>query len=371
MSCEVMLLEPTRVRFHGPVDFQRELKRRVSAYFDETGKSQRDAGRMYLKSAVILGVTLTSYLLLVFVADAWWQVPFLAFFLAAGMAGIGVAVQHDANHGGYSDNPRVNRLFGMTLDLIGASSYVWYWKHNIVHHTYTNISGVDVDVDFQPMLRLALDNERHWYHRYQHLYAWILYGLMAGSWHFWADYRDLKNGHVGGNPFPRPSKAALAAIFLGKAIFYSWAFVIPLFFHPVWVVLTVYAMTVFVLGLILTPTFQLAHCVDEAEVIPADPAGNPIEISWAEHQVRTTADFATSNRFLTWYLGGLNFQVEHHLFPKICHVHYPALAKIVAETCREFEIPYQANPTLRSALASHVNRLYTYGRFETVPEPVA
>lgn len=350
-------MKPVRVRFPGSGTFHRELKRRVDEYFEGRKTSPRDAPRMFAKTALILGVSLGSYATLMLAPLAWWQYPIFAVTLALGMAGIGFGVQHDANHGGYSRRRWVNSLLSVALDAIGGSSYVWYWKHNIVHHTYTNVSGIDVDVDIQPFLRLAPDQPIRWYHRYQHLYIWGLYCLLPVNWHFFADFRDLVNGDIGGTPFPRPRPVVLAGTLAGKAFFHSWSLIVPLMLYPTWAVLCLYVLTTATLGIVLTTTFQLAHCVDEAEVFQAGPMAN----GWAEHQVRTTANFAPGRRLLTWYLGGLNYQIEHHLFPKVCHVHYPAISPIVAATCRDFDIPYQSHPTLREALASHLRWLRQLG----------
>jgi len=355
--------KPVKVRFPGPGAFHRELKRRVDDHFEGVKTSTRDAPGMYAKTATILAVTVGSYLALMLAPLAWWQAPILAVTLAMGMAGIGFSVQHDANHGGYSRRRWVNNLLSAMLDAIGGSSYIWYWKHNIVHHTYTNVSGVDVDVDIQPFLRLAPDQPHRWYHRYQHLYIWGLYGLLPANWQFWADFRDLNNGHIGGTPFPRPRPVVLAGTLAGKAFFFAWSLAIPLLVHPTLAVLGLYLLASLTMGIVLTTTFQLAHCVGEAEIVPAGPMG----VGWAEHQVRTTANFAPGRRLLTWYLGGLNYQIEHHLFPKVCHVHYPAISPIVAATCRDFDIPYQSHPTVREAVASHVRWLRELGAPSPAP----
>ncbi len=354
-------LESTRLRFHGSGSFQGTLKRRVDEHFKGLNVTRRDAPRMYVKSALILGTALGSYGLLMFAAVTWWQGVMLAIALAFCMAGIGFSVQHDANHGGYSRNRWINRLMGVSLDMIGASSFIWYWKHNIVHHTYTNVSGVDVDIELEPLLRLAPDQPWRRYHRFQHLYIWVLYALLPANWHFWADYRDLANGHISGQHFPKPTIPVLAGTLAGKAFFYGWSLVLPLCLHPTWAVLGFYIVISSVLGIVLTTTFQLAHCVDEAEVVAIAAGANRLQTPWAEHQVRTTANFAPGNGFLTWYLGGLNYQIEHHLFPKVCHVHYPALSPIVSATCREFGIPYQSHRTVRGAVASHFRWLLRLG----------
>jgi linoleoyl-CoA desaturase len=356
-----IVLEPLRVRFPGSAAFQVALKHRVDEYFRGEQVSRRDAPRMYVKTALILAVAFGSYALLMFGAVAWWQGVILAIALALGMAGIGFGVQHDANHGGYSGNRWINRLMGISLDLIGASSVVWYWKHNIVHHTYTNVSGVDVDIELEPLLRLAPDQVWRRHHRYQHFYIWFLYALLPFNWQFWADYRDLANGHISGLRFPKPTAWVLAGTLGGKAFFYGWSLVLPLLLHSAWAVLGFYLIVSSVLGIVLSTAFQLAHCVDETEVVAIGSDAEPLTVGWAEHQVRTTANFAPGDRFLTWYLGGLNYQIEHHLFPRVCHVHYPALSPIVSATCQEFGIPYRSHRTVSGAVASHFRWLRRLG----------
>ena len=131
------------------------------------------------------------------------------------------------------------------------------------------------------------------------------------------------------------------AVFLGgKTLFFSLALVLPLLMHPLWAVLLFYLAASLVQGLTLSVVFQLAHCVEEAAFpLPRQDTGR-METGWAVHQVESTVDFARRNRLLSWFIGGLNFQIEHHLFPRICHVHYPALAPLVEETCREFGLQY-------------------------------
>jgi linoleoyl-CoA desaturase len=356
-----MALESIRVRFPGSGAFQVALKQRVDAHFEGLNISRRDAPRMYTKTALILAVTVGSYSLLMFAAVAWWQAVILAIALALGMAGIGFSVQHDANHGGYSRKRWINYLMSISLDMMGGSSFIWYWKHNIVHHTYTNISGVDVDIELEPLLRLAPDQRWRSYHRSQQFYIWILYAFLPVNWQFWSDYRDLANGHISGVRFPRPTARVLAGTLAGKVFFYGWSLVLPLLLHSAWAVLGFYALVSSVLGIVLATVFQLAHCVEETEVVAIGRGAEPVTVGWAEHQVRTTANFAPGDGFLTWYLGGLNYQIEHHLFPKVCHVHYPALSPIVSAICREFGIPYRSHPTVRAAVASHFRWLRRLG----------
>jgi linoleoyl-CoA desaturase len=318
-----------------------------------SGRPVLGSFRMYLKTVTILMWLATSYALLVFAHVNWWQASLLGVSLALAVGATGFAIQHDANHGAYSDNAIVNRLMGATLDLLGASSYLWHWKHNIFHHTYTNIEGADHDLNAKPYGRLAHDQAHYPAHRFQHVYMWALYGFMLPKWHLVDDFQNALEARIDDNRIPRPRGWALAQLLVGKAVFFAWALVIPMFFHRWWVVLVFYGITAFLVGLLLAVVFQLAHCLQEAD-FPHVPAGSSrVAEGWARQQVQTTVDFARGNRLLTWYLGGLNYQIEHHLFPKVCHLNYPRISRVVEEVCAQFGVRYVAHDSMRGAIFSH------------------
>ena len=340
-------------RFSVKSPFHADLKRRVEAYFEATGRSRHGGFAMWLKTATLFAWLFGSYAVVLFCPVSAWQAVLLVVSIGLAMAGIGFGVQHDANHGAYSSSPRVNGVMSVTLDLLGASSYLWRLKHNVMHHTYTNVSGLDDDLESgSPHLRLAPWQPRRRVHRLQHLYVWILYALFPLKWWFLDDVRELASGRLGSRAFAPARGWPLARAVALKAAFLSWAFVVPALLHPTWALIPLWAIGVSTLGIVLAGVFQLAHCVGEAEFYRFD-AARATKSDWAEHQVSTTVDFARGNRLLSWYLGGLNFQVEHHLFPRICHLHYRSLARIVEETCRAHSVPYRAAPTFRSALAAN------------------
>lgn len=356
-----------KLKFNGSDRFLRELRRRVDAYFDRTGRRRRDCAKMYFKTATILAWCLGAYVLLMFVVTSWWLVLPLAAVLGLSMAAIGFNIQHDAAHKAYSERAWVNKLMAMTLDLVGGSSYLWDWKHNTIHHTYTNVDGYDDDINIGFLGRLSPEQKRYPFHRLQGIYLWVLYGFLAIKWHLVDDFYNVAIGRIGGHKIPRPKGKNLVVFVAGKVIFFSLAFVIPMMLHPWWAVLGVYATAAFVSGVVLSVVFQLAHCVEEADfpvAVETASGGARVENEWAVHQVLTTANFARGNRVLSWFLGGLNFQVEHHLFHKICHVHYPELSKVVEQVCKEFGVRYNANKTFWGAVRSHFRWLVQMGRPE-------
>jgi linoleoyl-CoA desaturase len=357
------------VTFDRDTAFQGILRQRVAKYFDATGQRQRDCLQMYVKTAILLAGFSVSYVLLVFVARTWEQGVLLAVLLGLFATGIGFNIQHDGGHRAYSSRPWINRLMAMALDLMGGSSYLWRWKHGVFHHTYVNINGHDTDIDFGGLARLAPQQRWHAFHRWQHLYLWPLYGLLTIKWQCIGDFRSLLQGRIHQHPVPRPTGRELLIFIGGKAAFFALAFGIPLHFHSLAVVLGYYALSGIVMGFLLSVVFQMAHCVEEAEFPEPCASTGRLDHAWAVHQAETSVDFSRQSRVMSWLLGGLNFQIEHHLFPRISHVHYPAISKVVEQTSREFGIRYTVHDSLWAGIRSHFRWLRRMGMPNATGQP--
>ena len=317
-----------------------------------------DSIEMYVKSAALLVSAVVSYTVLVFRADSVWSALAAGIVLALALVGIGFNVQHDGNHGGFSKSAWINRSAGFTLDLIGASSYYWKIKHNIKHHTYTNIPELDDDIELGWFARMCDDQQWRWFHRYQQFYLWFLYSFVHLRY-LVSDWKSLFTGRVHGKNVKRPAGTDLVTMLTGKAINLTLAFVIPLQYFSWPVVVAGYLGISMLMGIIFSIVFQLAHTVDTVQH-PSEQTGDS-HAEWVVHQIQTTSNFATGSRFLSVVLGGLNFQREHHLYPKISHVHYPALAKVVKEVCDEHNVKYAETPRLIDALRSHYRYLQQMG----------
>ncbi|MCA8922543.1 MAG: acyl-CoA desaturase [Planctomycetes bacterium] len=315
---------------------------------------------MVLKTATFFLWFAASYALLVLWATAWWTAVPLAISLGLSLAGIGFSVMHDGGHRAYSNRPGTNRLAALSLDLVGASSFVWHFKHNVLHHTYTNVVDADDDIEFKPFFRLTSSQPRRWFHRLQFLYWPLLLCFLTTKWILLDDLRDLARGHIAGHRMPRPSASDLLIVAVSKLNYLVWAFAIPLLFVDPLNLLAGYALATSVAGLVLGTVFQLAHAVEDASFF-APEEGAPLSLPWAEHQLATTVDFARANRLLTWYVGGLNHQVEHHLFPRVSHRHYPALAPLVRKVCARRGVPVLDHATFAGALGAHLRHLYRMG----------
>jgi linoleoyl-CoA desaturase len=312
-----------------------------------------------------------TYVGLVFVARTWWQALPLSVLLGFVMALIGMNVQHDGGHGAVSDRAGRNRWAARTLELVGGSSYFWHWKHGVLHHTWTNVDHHDTDMDVGVLGRMTPHQPRRWFHRWQQYYLWPLYGLLVIKWHLFDDFREIVVGRMGSHRVPRPRGAEAVLFVAGKVVFLGLAFAVPLQFHSWPAVLACYAVAAGVAGIVLSVVFQLAHIVEDAAFpVPAAGTGR-LPDEWAVHQIRTTVDFARTSRVTTWMLGGLNFQVEHHLFPRICHVHYPRISPLVEATCREFGVPFHEHASFGAGVASHFRWLKRMGAPEPSGAPAA
>lgn len=318
---------------------------------------------MYAKAVALVALSAGAYAWLVFVAGSLGSALVSGAVLALALGGVGFNIQHDGNHGTFSRYAWVNRLAGFTLDLIGASSYFWKDKHNHNHHVFTNIPHEDADINLGPMARLSVDHPWFWWHRHQHLYLWVLY-LFVHLRYLYSDVQRLLFGKNDGLSARYPQGADLAWLLGGKVVFLTMAFAVPLGRHAPATVVTAYVLVSMLMGLVFSVVFQLAHTVDIVE----HPAASARLPEWVVHQIETTANFSTGSRMATFLLGGLNHQREHHLFPHVAHVHYPALAAIVREVCAEHGVPCRENRTLVDALQSHYRFVRAMG---IEPAPMA
>jgi linoleoyl-CoA desaturase len=351
-----------KVAFDNGGAFIRETRREVEQYLGRGSTRLNGLLLLYAKAPVAIGLTAASWTVLVLARPG-----LIAGFLCLAGLVLGVmltafCVQHDANHGAYFRRRRYNNLVGWTADaLLGFSSYVWRVKHNVAHHTYTNVDGYDADATQVPLARFTPSQAPKPWYRLQHYYIWPMYALMGLRWQTVGDIAAFARGSVGESALRAPRGWNLAGVIVGKAIFVTWAIAIPLLVYPWWALLGAYIGFTMVTSLIMATTFQLAHCVEEASFASAEEvrAARP---AWAVHEVETTVDFCPHNPVLTWMLGGLNFQIEHHLFPRVPHTHYPQIARIVRSNCATHGVRYSSQPSLRAALRSHFLHLRAMGR---------
>jgi linoleoyl-CoA desaturase len=342
--------------------FHSELKKRISDYFSTAGKASTGNIYLYAKAIILVISFLLLYVHLVFYTPVIWLAIVECIILGGLTAAIGFNIMHDGLHGSFSRYKWVNEMAGLSLNFLGANNFMWRSKHNIIHHTYTNIEGIDDDIEAKPLLRLCETQKYYKIHRFQHWYFWFAYSLLYIWWVFFTDYKKYFLGRIGPTSLTKMSVPDHFS-FWGFKLLHAFIFVavpISTLGFTTWLIgFLIYSMFT---GVVLSIVFQLAHTVEHTDFPKANVDTNKMEDEWAIHQLKTTANFATRNRLISWWVGGLNFQVEHHLFPRISHVHYPEISKIIRKACQDFGVPYIEYPKMRLAVVSHIKHLKNLSR---------
>jgi linoleoyl-CoA desaturase len=347
---------------HNRTHFQQDLKKRVHQYFIDQNKPTTGNFGLYFKACFFFFLYVGLYIHLVYFTPPNWQAMIECVFLGLSTAGIGFNIMHDGGHGSFSKNKTLNNMAAFSVNFVGASAIMWNMKHNIIHHTYTNIDGVDDDIEIKPYLRMCRTQPLRPLHKFQHYYFWFLYTFLHILWIFLSDYQKYFSGKIGIIPIKKMSFREHVTFWVAKIAYIILYMAIPIYLLGFSKWFIGFLITSMVTGFVISIVFQLAHTVEETEFPVIDENTHHIENEWAIHQIHTTANFATKSKLVSWLVGGLNFQVEHHLFPKISHIHYPAINNIVKQTCNDYGLHYLENPSLAKAIISHVHHLKRMGR---------
>lgn len=336
------------------------LKKSVDQYFKANGLKKTGDWRLYSKAVVLIPMAMAIYLFLLLGSYTTITGVLLCVVLGMNLVSIAFNVMHDACHGSFSSRKWVNETMSLTMNALGSNAFIWKIKHNVIHHTYTNVDGLDDDIAKNPALRLCPTQRWVPVHRYQHVYMFLLYALSTVLWVLFTDFIKYFSRKIVVTEMKISLKEHI--IFWASKLLYVFFYcALPIYFVGWEAWLIGYLITKSVMGIILSIVFQLAHVVEKTSFESAKEA-KVIETEWAVHELMTTANFAPRNKIISWYVGGLNFQVEHHLFPRISHIHYPALSKIVEEECRKFNVPYHSYRKMTEAIASHVRVMKQLGR---------
>lgn len=347
-------------------DFMLELRKKVDDYFTQNNISKYGNTNLAIKTVVMLGLYLGPYLLMVTgVVSSTSLILICWILMGLGMAGVGMDIMHDANHGSYSKNRRLNNFLSYSLYILGGLPVTWRIQHNNIHHSFTNIHGHDADIEPLEILRFSPHKPRLKIHRYQHIYAWILYGLMTLLWITTKDFQQLVKYRKMGllTSEEKSYKLLMLKLILTKIGYYIIFIAIPMIFIsiPWYMTLLFFFIMHFIAGVILATVFQTAHIMPDSEYPLPDKDGR-MENNWVVHQLLVTSDYAPNNIPLTWLLGGLNFHAVHHLFPHVSHVHYKKISPIIKEVTDKYDIPYREQPTFFKAVGKHFEMLKLLGQ---------
>ena len=346
-------------------EFFNVLRKKVNKHFKENNLSKYANFNMKFKTVFMLCLYFVPLLLMITGVVSWfWPVMLMWLLMGLGMSGIALTVMHDANHGSYSKNQKVNNVLGYLVNFLGAYHVNWKIQHNVLHHSFTNVDGFDEDIH-NSVLRFSPNQQRRGIYRFQVYYAPFFYGIMTLYWLISKDFEALVRYNKK-NLLEKQGitlKKAVAQVIFNKTWYLALTVVLPMIVIdlPWWQILLGFLSMHFICGLLLTLIFQAAHVVEETDFYVTDDNGS-VENNWAIHQMRTTTNFANGSAIFTWLIGGLNYQIEHHLFPNICHVHYKKISSIVKETAKEFSVPYLHHKTYFGALKSHFSFLYQLGK---------
>lgn len=348
-------------RFSSTPHFYNDLKDRVNQYFLETNQTPTGNWRLYTKALILTFLLVFLYVYLIFFTPS----TLISLILCAVGGGVAAAwgfnIMHDGCHGSFSKSKNMNKVAGFTLNILGGNDFMWRLKHNVMHHGFTNVHGFDDDIEIRPMFRMCPTQQLRWFHRFQSFYSFFLYSLLYVLWIFFFDYKKYFTGKIGSFSIPKMHLNDHLSFWGGKILSTFLFFILPIW--KLGIVNGVIGFLVFTLvgGFILSVVFQVAHVVEET-AFPMPDDSMKIENEWAIHQLQTTANFATKNPIITWFCGGLNFQIEHHLFPSVSHIHYPKISQIVKQTCSDYGISYIEFPKMRQAVYSHWKMLHELGR---------
>ena len=343
--------------------FYPSLKKSVDQYFIANGVKKTGNWKLYLKTLILVPLALVVYTFLLVGNYSALSGIALSFLLGLALVSIAFNVMHDACHGSYSSKKWVNNLMSYTMNALGSNSFIWKIKHNVVHHTYTNVDGIDDDIAKNPALRMAPTQRWVAAHRFQHIYMFVLYALSTILWLLFTDFIKYFNKKVVVTEMKMTTRDHII-FWVSKSLYLVFYAVIPILFVGWSAWLTAFLIVHVTMGTILSIVFQLAHVVEKTNFIFAGEEAKVIDAEWAVHELQTTANFAPRNKIISWFVGGLNYQVEHHLFPRISHVHYPAISTIVRAECRKFNIPYHYYSKMSEAVASHVRVMKRLGQKE-------
>ncbi|MGB8190891.1 MAG: acyl-CoA desaturase [Chitinophagaceae bacterium] len=344
------------------------LKKEVEGYFQERKIKKTGNWKLHLKTVTLIPVAIALYVfMLIFPLSLAWGL-LLSGLLGFVLASVGFNVMHDACHGSYSSKKWVNNVLSLTLNALGGNAFIWKFKHNVIHHTYTNVDGIDDDIAKSPVMRQCQTQKWVPAHRFQHIYVVLVYAISSFAWVFMMDFNKYFKQRVVDTPLQKMDATDHFMFWLSKALYVVFYIAIPVLAvgWQAWAI--GFACLHIVQGFTLAIVFQLAHVVEHAEFEVAGQDAKTIENEWAIHQIKTTANFAPQNKVISWFVGGLNYQVEHHLFPKVSHVHYPAISGIVKDACKKFDLPYNEYSTMSAAVASHFRMMKQLGKRPQEPQ---
>ena len=345
--------------------FEKTLRQKVKDYFAYNQLTPKGGHTVTCKIVLVLLGLLLAYIGMIFLGNKT-PILLIVFLLALLFFQVTAAlgVMHDASHNALTNNRHLNKFISYLIMASGGmSARVWKQKHVFAHHSHPNTSNKDTDIEGQPLFRFSPFQKRYWFHSKQHYYALFFYTLLTIKWVLFDDVRDVIM-----NVYQLNLKKRLLCsidIILTRIIYLTLSLLVPfIVFHLFWITLGIWLFYNMSFSLCLTLVFQCSHVNTKTCFYP-----NKVEApnNFAIRQLDTTVDYGINNPFLTWIVGGLNFQVIHHLFPTVNHRHFPAIQRLLVKCLEQHpEIAYHHFPSFRAAIKDHLLFLKQVAR----PQPI-
>lgn len=338
-----------RVTYYKP-DFLFSLQKKILTYLSENSLERR--GGLYHR--LFFWVPLAAiFTYLVSFCGYWSLSPVLGLVLAS----FGLCIQHDANHGAFSTNSKFNKYFGYFDDIIGGSSFMWRYQHNVGHHITPNDYNNDPDSSSgDPFLRLNNDAKIYLWNNYQYLY-WPILFVSVGPGYFFGDFYNFAMNRYNNVKIYYIGIWDYLEFFFFKILHFSIFFIVPYYRFGQWYS---FMLMHIVGGYYLAIQFVISH--NTSDII----SGRVQTDDWAIMQISESSNWSTKSKVINFFTGGLNQQIEHHLFPSLCDKLYPEISNIVENECKMMGIPYHSYPDFYSNFISFLKCVKIMGKCKRV-----
>jgi len=342
--------------------FFRSLNKEVGEMIERNGLLKKAKKVLYIKTIFFLLLFGGMYSSLYLIDHSSFSS--LAFnYVLIGLAGILLAfnVSHDACHGSFSKNKRVNYwMYHLTFNLQGTNAYLWQLRHNASHHVFPNVDGCDADIDDNPFLRLSPQHPLKNYQRYQHIYAIFVYCIYSLHWFLIKDLFYLFRKKVANLQQKKHSAKEFVLLFFWKIVYIVLLVIIPIMYgYDLGNVLMAFTIMHVCLSLFFIHVLIATHLCMETQFPQTDENGN-LPGDYYTHQLVTSLDYAPTNKIYNFFLGGFNSHAAHHLYPKLPHTTYPEISALIEKKAKEFNVPYN-KLSIVDAIRSHYQFLKVMG----------
>src|SRR5262249_5601159 len=340
------------------------------AYLASAHKSPRAGWVLLVKALILVSLVVGSYAAILVIGKGWILIPLGVVFAVSALL-LAINVGHDASHDAVFKSRLLNFILHRACFLLtGINGYLWRMRHLNSHHLFPNVNGSDTDIDENPVMRLSPNQPWRWHFQFQHIYGPFMYLFAASHTTWWGDFVYLSKKNLANMTDIKHPWYEYILFFLSKLAYVAIVLVIPMLVLeiPWWQVVLGYLFVKCVASLLFVFLLIGTHFSDLADFPVPDEKTGSVGRTWAEHNMATACDWSPHSLLAHFISGGVNAHASHHLFPDVCHTHYPAIAKLIERSAQEFGVPYN-RVSMWGMVRSHFLFLYQLGRRPPAPAP--